>query len=44
MKPESSLKVFVYGTLKPGEANFAAYCDGYVESQQIAYAKGILND
>ncbi len=42
MKPESSLKVFVYGTLKPGEANFSAYCNGYVESQQKAYTKGIL--
>ncbi|MCC0176677.1 gamma-glutamylcyclotransferase [Waterburya agarophytonicola K14] len=43
MKPEAStLKVFVYGTLKPGEANYSHYCNGYVESQTIAYTKGIL--
>ena len=42
MKPESRLKVFVYGTLKPGEANFAAYCGSHVQSQQEAYVKGIL--
>ena len=44
MKSELSLKVFVYGTLKPGEANFLAYCNGYVESQVEAYTKGILYD
>ena len=44
MKSESSLKVFVYGTLKPGEANFSAYCNGYVEFQQKAYTKGVLYD
>ena len=43
MKPEpSTLKVFVYGTLKPGEANYARYCDGYVESQTSAYVRGVL--
>lgn len=42
MKFEPNLKVFVYGTLKPGEANFTAYCSGYVKSQEEAYVKGLL--
>lgn len=42
MKPESlSFYVFVYGTLKPGERNFH-YCDGYVESETLAYVRGVL--
>jgi gamma-glutamylcyclotransferase (GGCT)/AIG2-like uncharacterized protein YtfP len=42
MKPEtSSLKVFVYGTLKPGEANHH-YCDGYIQTQTLAYTRGVL--
>ena len=41
MKPESSLKVFVYGTLKPGEANYH-YCDGYAHSKTLAYTRGVL--
>lgn len=43
MKSESSkLNVFVYGTLKPGEANFAAYCQGKIRSQIPAYTRGEL--
>ena len=42
MKPEPNLKVFVYGTLKPGEANFAPYCHRYVKSQEEAYVEGLL--
>lgn len=42
MKPESSVDVFVYGTLKPGEANFAAYCEGKVISQVACYTWGDL--
>ncbi|MGF1512769.1 MAG: gamma-glutamylcyclotransferase [Elainellaceae cyanobacterium] len=34
--------VFVYGTLKPGEANYARYCAGRVASQQPAIAPGYL--
>lgn len=45
MKPETSLlKVFVYGTLKPGEVNYARYCDGLVQSETLAYTRGILYD
>ena len=44
MKPRSSLKVFVYGTLKPGEANYLRYCSSKVEFQQKAYTKGMLYD
>ena len=42
MKPISNLKIFVYGTLKPGEANYSRYCDGHIVSQQQAYIKGTL--
>ena len=43
MKSESStLNVFVYGTLKPGEANFLAYCDGKVVAQIPGYVQGDL--
>ena len=42
MKPESSVDVFVYGTFKPGEANFAAYCEGKVISQVTCYTWGDL--
>jgi gamma-glutamylcyclotransferase (GGCT)/AIG2-like uncharacterized protein YtfP len=34
------LKVFVYGTLKPGESNYAAYADQVVDMQEaIAYGE-----
>lgn len=43
MKSESSTcDVFVYGTLKPGEANFFAYCEGKVIAQTPAYTWGDL--
>lgn len=43
MKSESlTCNVFVYGTLKPGEANFAAYCQGKVIAQTPAYTWGNL--
>lgn len=38
----STLNVFVYGTLKPGEANFAAYCQDKISSQISAYTWGEL--
>jgi gamma-glutamylcyclotransferase (GGCT)/AIG2-like uncharacterized protein YtfP len=34
--------VFVYGTLKPNEANYAEYCAGRVIAQQQAIAYGEL--
>ena len=39
---QPNLKVFVYGTLKPGEINYTHYCDRHIQSQTIAYTKGIL--
>ncbi|MEM6614833.1 MAG: gamma-glutamylcyclotransferase family protein [Cyanobacteria bacterium P01_C01_bin.72] len=43
MKSElSTLNVFVYGTLKPGEANFAPYCQDKISSQTPAYTWGEL--
>ena len=42
MKSDSlTLNVFVYGTLKPGEANFAYYCGG-IQKQISAYTWGNL--
>ena len=38
------LNVFVYGTLKPGEANYQHYCQGKVESHFAAYTWGNLYD
>ncbi|MEM8674175.1 MAG: gamma-glutamylcyclotransferase [Cyanobacteria bacterium P01_G01_bin.67] len=38
----STLDVFVYGTLKPGYANHAAYCKGKVASSIPAYTWGDL--
>ncbi len=38
----STIEVFVYGTLKPGEANYAAYCGVKVVSQIPAYTRGDL--
>ena len=35
-------KVFVYGTLKPGEANYQHYCQGMVKTQIPAYTLGNL--
>ncbi len=36
------VKVFVYGTLKPGEENYAKYCTGKVVDAKPAYALGEL--
>jgi gamma-glutamylcyclotransferase (GGCT)/AIG2-like uncharacterized protein YtfP len=36
------LKVFVYGTLKPGEVNYSRYCAGKVVEAQKAYTYGKL--
>jgi gamma-glutamylcyclotransferase (GGCT)/AIG2-like uncharacterized protein YtfP len=38
------LRVFVYGTLKPGEANYQIYCDGKVVNATKAFAFGQLFD
>ncbi|MGF1498614.1 MAG: gamma-glutamylcyclotransferase [Elainellaceae cyanobacterium] len=38
------LRVFVYGTLKPGECNYAHYCARKVIHQQEAIAQGTLYD
>lgn len=38
------LRIFVYGTLKPGECNFDSYCSGKVRSCQMASTKGVLYD
>ncbi|MDJ1181516.1 gamma-glutamylcyclotransferase [Roseofilum sp. BLCC_M91] len=35
-------KVFVYGTLKPGEVNYRRYCEGHVEKEEEAIAWGRL--
>ncbi len=35
-------QVFVYGTLKPNESNYKAYCDGKVIAQQQAIVYGEL--
>lgn len=40
----NTLKVFVYGTLKPGEANYQHYCEGKVVEEQSAIAFGQLYD
>lgn len=36
------LKIFVYGTLKPNEANFQRFCQPYVQDLQPALAEGKL--
>jgi gamma-glutamylcyclotransferase (GGCT)/AIG2-like uncharacterized protein YtfP len=36
------LKVFVYGTLKPGECNYLRYCAGIVVEEKCAIAQGLL--
>ncbi len=40
----NNFKVFVYGTLKPGEANFHRYCVGKVVEEKRAIAYGQLFD
>jgi len=39
-----SIRVFVYGTLKPGEVNYQRYCEGKIVSAQPAIALGQLFD
>lgn len=41
--PEA-VKVFVYGTLKPGETNYQRYCRGHVIAAEEAVAVGQLYD
>jgi len=36
------LKVFVYGTLKPGQVNYTAYCQGRIIEEKKAYTFGRL--
>ncbi|MDJ0558299.1 MAG: gamma-glutamylcyclotransferase, partial [Microcystis sp. M53599_WE4] len=36
------MEVFVYGTLKPKESNYSAYCAGKVINSKTAYTKGHL--
>ncbi len=43
-KTSGLLRVFVYGTLKPGEANYQRYCDGKVVNATKALAFGQLFD
>lgn len=43
-KKPDLLRVFVYGTLKPGEENYEYYCGNKVVSATIAYAMGKLFD
>jgi gamma-glutamylcyclotransferase (GGCT)/AIG2-like uncharacterized protein YtfP len=38
------IKVFVYGTLKPGEENYQGYCAGKVINATKAIARGKLYD
>ena len=33
-------KVFVYGTLKPGEINYQRYCEGRIAKEEEAIASG----
>ena len=43
MKPErATCDIFVYGTLKPGEANYPLYCEAKIVSQLTVYTWGEL--
>ena len=42
--PQLTLNVFVYGTLKPGEANYQHFCSLHIKSKLEAYALGDLYD
>jgi gamma-glutamylcyclotransferase (GGCT)/AIG2-like uncharacterized protein YtfP len=42
MTPTDPLRVFVYGTLKPGETYYESYCAGRVRETQVAIAYGQL--
>jgi gamma-glutamylcyclotransferase (GGCT)/AIG2-like uncharacterized protein YtfP len=39
-----ALRVFVYGTLKPGERWYAVYCEGKVSRAEAAIVQGQLYD
>lgn len=41
-KVSGLLRVFVYGTLKPGEINYQPYCAGRITSKTRAYTFGQL--
>jgi len=41
---DSAIRVFVYGTLKPGEANYQPYCAGKVTANRPACTIGQLFD
>lgn len=41
-RSEAGLRVFVYGTLKPGEVNYRRYCEGKVLAAVPAIARGRL--
>lgn len=41
---EAALRVFVYGTLKPGECNYSTYCAENVTHVEAAIALGHLFD
>lgn len=40
--PASTIQVFVYGTLKPGESNYLDFCQGNTIAEIAAYTKGEL--
>jgi gamma-glutamylcyclotransferase (GGCT)/AIG2-like uncharacterized protein YtfP len=40
----NNLKIFVYGTLKPGEINYQRYCEGKLVEEKRAIAFGQLFD
>ena len=42
MNQSLAIKVFVYGTLKPGEANYRHYCQGKIKTPISAYTFGSL--
>jgi gamma-glutamylcyclotransferase (GGCT)/AIG2-like uncharacterized protein YtfP len=44
MRDEQTIRVFVYGTLKPGESNFDRYCAARVVEMQAAIVYGRLYD
>lgn len=41
-QPQELTRVFVYGTLKPGESNYHAYCAAKVMEAKTAIARGQL--